>query len=218
MSLTPYSGESFSTSPSACAPFAFSMAAKRRSDTDAIIQRVVFFLRWVKHFIHLINMLAWKLWTPKICSWGKTLSLSIIFSVQVWQWRILTIRKETLYEKSNKINFYTFVIEITLTKEPWSLCYLVVFFGFHSHYLHSNITRFPVVLMARKHIGFRLVWSNCSVPFFITRCGFFIRSVSIQRNFLAWCHRKIFFPSQCDLSSTFFFVIHWYKRFFDGCR
>lgn len=36
---------------------------------------------------------------------GGILSLSIIFSVQVWQWRILTIKKETLYEKSNIISF-----------------------------------------------------------------------------------------------------------------
>lgn len=49
--------------------------------------------------------------------------LSIIFPVQVWQWRILTIKIKTLCVKSNIINFYIFVIQIILTKETWSLFY-----------------------------------------------------------------------------------------------
>lgn len=139
--------------------------------------------------------MTWKLWTPKVCSWGGILSLSITFSVQVWQWRILTIRKETLYEKSNIINFYTFVIGITLTKEPWSLCYLVVFFGFHSHYLHSNHTWFPVVLVARKHIGFRLEWSNGSVALFYHNMWNFHQICFIFKELFSMTWMEKFSPS-----------------------
>lgn len=46
---------------------------------------------------------------------------------------------ETLCVKSNIINFDIFVIPIILTKETWSLCYLVIFFGYHLHYLHLNV-------------------------------------------------------------------------------
>lgn len=144
--------------------------------------------------------------------WGGILSLSIIFSVQVWQWRILTIKKETLYEKSNIISFYTFVIEITLTKEPWSLCYLVVFFGFHSHYLHPNVTWFPVVLVARKH---GLTVLLCP---FITILGIFTRCVSYSRNFLVCCERK-YFPIL--MWSKFNIVLCnslLWKGYFQGCR
>lgn len=84
------------------------------------------------------------------CMGENSLSLSIIFPVQVWQWRILTIKMETQCVKSNIINFYIFVIQIILTKEIWSLCYLVIFFGFHLHYLHLNVIWFPMVLIARK--------------------------------------------------------------------
>lgn len=176
--------------PPACVPFAFCIAAKCCSDTDAIIQRVVFFLTWVERFIQLNDgIMAWKLWTPKIGFMRKnSFSLHYIF----WQWRILTIKKETLYEKSNIISFYTFVIGITFTKETWSLCCLVIFFGFHSHYLHPNVTWFPVVLVARKLICLRLKRSKWLLFCFITVCGIFIRSGSFSRNFLASCERKRF--------------------------
>lgn len=63
------------------------------------------------------------------------------------------------------------------------------FLWFHSHYLHSNVTWFPVVLVARKHIGFRLEWSNCSVVYhnmwnFHQICFIFKE--------LLWCEQKIF--------------------------
>lgn len=74
-----------------------------------------------------------------ISVWGGILFCSIIFLVQVWQWRILTINMETLRVKSNIINFYNFVIQIFLAKETWSLCSFAIFFGFYSHYLHSEI-------------------------------------------------------------------------------
>lgn len=98
---------------------------------------------------------------------GGILSCSIIFLVQVWQWRILTIKMETLCVKSNIINFYNFVIQIFLTKETWSLCYLAVFFGFYLHYLHSEM-RYDfrwVLLVVRRflHSCFK-AWDvkNCS--------------------------------------------------------
>lgn len=157
--------------------------------------------------------MTWKLWTPKIFVWGRILSLSTIFSVQMWQWRILTIKKETLYEKNNIINFYTFVIEIMWTKEPWILCYLVVFFGFHPHYLHSEVTGFPVVLVATQHISFKLIWSHCS--FLIYHNGLFSSSLFlVSRNFLACCelfpHLNVTFDR---ISSTFSFVSHWCEKF-----
>lgn len=82
---------------------------------------------------------------------GGILSCSVIFLVQVWQWRILTIKMETLCVKSNIINFYNFVIQIFLTKETWSLCYLAIFFGFYLHYLHSkNEIWFPLGFISSK--------------------------------------------------------------------
>lgn len=81
-----------------------------------------------------------------IAVWGQDfIYLPIVFPVQVWQWRILTIIKETQCVKSNIINFYIFVIQIILTKETLSLCYLVIFFGFHLHYLNLNVIDLQLV-------------------------------------------------------------------------
>lgn len=151
--------------------------------------------------------MTWKLWTPKICSWGRILSLHYVFCPGV------TV-KDSDYQKGSPIweeqhNQFLYLCNRTWTKEPWSLCYLVVFFGFHSHCLHSNVTWFSVVLVARKHIGFRLEWSNCCVALFHQICF-------ILRNFLAWCERNIFPHLNVTfdkISSTFSFVIHWYEKF-----
>lgn len=102
---------------------------------------------------------------------GGILSCSIIFLVQVWQWRILTIKMETLCVKSNIINFYNFVIQIFLTKETWSLCYLAIFFGFYLHYLHSEmgyVSRWVLLVVRRfLHSCFK-AWDvkNCSAVLF----------------------------------------------------
>lgn len=122
---------------------------------------------------------------------GRILPLSIIFPVQVWQWRILTIKLEALCVKSNIINFYIFVIQIILTKETWSLCYLVIFFGFHLHYLHSNVIWFPMVLITRKvflhlkKLFFFKAWDviNCSAVFFLSPWDFTWMILRLHRKF-----------------------------------
>lgn len=106
-----------------------------------------------------------------ICVRGGILSCSIIFLVQVWQWRILTIKMETLRVKSNIINFYNFVIQIFLTKETLSLCYLAIFFGFYLHYLHSEMRYdFRWVLLVVRHFLHSCLkaWDvkNCSAVLF----------------------------------------------------
>lgn len=78
--------------PPACVPFAFYIAAKCCSDTDAIIQRVVFFLTWVERFVT-----AWKWWTPKIGFMRKnSFSLHYIFCPGV------TV-KDSDYQKGNPV-------------------------------------------------------------------------------------------------------------------
>lgn len=164
-----YSGESFSTSlPGSCSVLPSKPLLRRSGDADAIIQRVVFFLGWVRLSIQIrFSARVWKLLTRGqrssvsfqgqmkmfifyaqrlICPFSyislfeeEFFFCSIIFLVQVWQWRILTINMATLRVKSNIINFYNFVIQIFLAKETWSLCSLAIFFGFYSHSLHSEI-------------------------------------------------------------------------------
>lgn len=85
------------------------------------------------------------------CTGKNSFHFPVIFPVQVWQWRILTIIKETLCVKSNIINFYIFVIQIILTKETWSLCYLVIFFGIHLHYLTFNVIDFQWFWFLDRH-------------------------------------------------------------------
>lgn len=162
-----YCGESFSTSlPDSCSVLPSRPLLRRRGDADAIIQRVVFFLGWVRLSIQFAFRTGvcenyWHKAKDSVCLpgtddgvcflcavthlslfiyisvWGGILFCSIIFIVRMWQWRILTINLETRRVKSNIINFYNFVIHMFLAKE--SLCSLAIFFGFYSHDLHSDV-------------------------------------------------------------------------------
>lgn len=84
--------------PPACVPFAFYIAAKCCSDTDAIIQRVVFFLTWVERFIRPNHgIVAWKWWTPKMGFMRKnSFSLHYVFCPGV------TV-KDSDYQKGNPV-------------------------------------------------------------------------------------------------------------------
>lgn len=164
--------------------------------------------------------MTWKLWTPKICSWGRILSLHYIFCPGV------TV-KDSDYQKGNPVweeqhNHFLYLCnrnnlnQRTLKSRLFSgfLWFSFTWFAFQCHMISSCFGSCILVL--------GLSGQTVRLLCFVTICGVFIRSFSFVRNFLAWCERKIFPRLNVTfdtVSSTSSFVIHWYyKGFFDSCR
>jgi len=86
-----------------------------------------------------------------------SISLTLIFPVQVWQWRILTIKMRTqMCEEQHNQFLYLCNTNNPNQRNLKSLLFSD-FLWVHLQYLHLNVIWFPMVLIARKAFFLNIV-------------------------------------------------------------